>query len=39
MNCEHCGYYWQEENEEYPYCHYYGSYPPCEQEDDYESEE
>lgn len=33
-----CGYYWQEENEAYPCCHYNEPFPaPCEYDD--ESEE
>ena len=38
--CEisNCGYYWKEEGEEYPRCHYPddGTKAPCEYEDDYE---
>ena len=43
--CEkmNCGYYWQEEGEDYPRCHYPddGTLAPCEyeDEDDYEDEE
>ena len=37
MNCAYCGYYWQDEDEDYPYCHYVGpnEWAPCEQEDNY----
>ena len=34
--CEMCGYYWQEEDEEYSACHYFGpaGWAPCEENDD-----
>ena len=36
--CEriNCGYYWKEEGEAFPCCHYLGpdGWAPCEQEDD-----
>ena len=37
-----CGYWWQDEDESYPSCHYNDPWPaPCEYEDeeDYEEEE
>ena len=36
-----CGYYWQEEDEDYPRCHYPddGTPAPCEYDDDYEPED
>ena len=38
--CEkmNCGYYWQEEGEDYPRCHYPddGTPAPCEYEDDWD---
>ena len=39
--CETCGYYWQDEGENCPSCHYDDPWPaPCEYDDyDYESEE
>lgn len=43
--CEkrNCGYYWKEEDEEYPSCHFEGpvGWAPCEQDeqDEYEEEE
>ena len=40
--CEkmNCGYYWQEEGEDYPRCHYPddGTKAPCEYDDDYEDD-
>lgn len=38
--CEMCGYFWQEEDENHPYCHYEGveAWAPCEQDDDYAEE-
>ena len=43
MTCKdsNCGYYWQEENENYPHCHFDGvGNTPCEEEDwDYEPPE
>ena len=38
MKCadSNCGYYWQDENEEYPSCHFPSDDPfpaPCEEED------
>ena len=41
MKCiDNCGYYWKEENEEYPSCHFEGpiGWAPCEQEEYYEEE-
>lgn len=39
--CEqsNCGYYWKEEGEDFPSCHFEGWTAPCEYEDDYEEEE
>ena len=36
MKCTECGYYWQEEGERYPGCHYVGpdAWAPCEQEEE-----
>ena len=33
--CEQCGYWWQDEDEERPSCHYEGpdAWAPCEQDD------
>lgn len=42
MRCsDNCGYYWKEEDEAFARCHFEGpeGWAPCEQEDDYESEE
>lgn len=41
MTCAYCGYYWQEQDEDYPYCHYVGpnGWAPCEQEDNNEPED
>lgn len=40
MRCENCGYYWQDEEDKYPHCHFEGpdGWAPCEQ-DEYEEEE
>ena len=41
--CEkmNCGYWWKEEGEDYPRCHYPddGTPAPCEYDDDYEPED
>ena len=39
--CEqsNCGYYWKEEWEDFPSCHFEGWVAPCEYEDDYKEEE
>lgn len=39
--CEqiNCGYYWKEDGEDFPCCHFEGWKAPCEYEDDYEEEE
>lgn len=36
--CEkmNCGYYWKEEGEDFPSCHFEGWTAPCEYEDGYE---
>lgn len=35
-----CGYYWQEEGEAYPQCHYNDLWPaPCEYDDEEEEDE
>ncbi len=40
--CEkiNCGYYWQEEGEQYPHCHFDGpdGWAPCEVEENYDEE-
>lgn len=40
MNCKTCGYYWQDEDENFPRCHYesMGDFDPapCEYEDEYD---
>ena len=38
--CEqsNCGYYWKEEWEDFPSCHFEGWVAPCEYEDDYKEE-
>lgn len=37
---EGCGYYWQEEGEPYPRCHYNDPWPaPCEYDDKEEEDE
>lgn len=34
-----CGYYWQDEGEDFPTCHADPNWPaPCEYDDDYEEE-
>jgi hypothetical protein len=35
MKCAECGYYWQEEDERFPCCHFEGpnGWAPCEQEE------
>ena len=42
LKCAECCYFWQEENENHPYCHWEARCPddqaPCEYEDDYEEE-
>lgn len=42
MKCnDNCGYYWQEEGERYPRCHYPDNDPfpaPCEYEEEYYEE-
>ena len=39
--CEkmNCGYYYREEDEDFPRCHFKGWTAPCEYEDDYEEED
>lgn len=39
--CANCGYWWQEEWEDYPSCHYEGptEWAPCEQDDFQDTEE
>ena len=43
MKCsdDNCGYWWADEGEEHPSCHYPydDGYAPCEIEDNYESED
>lgn len=45
MKCSECNYCWQDENDDYPRCHFEGWWaPPCEEndyvsDDDYEEEE
>lgn len=45
MKCIDCNYCWQDENDDYPRCHFEGWWtPPCEEndyvsDDDYEEEE
>lgn len=42
MECKNCGYYWQEDGEEHPFCHYTGieAWAPCNQDEivEYERE-
>jgi hypothetical protein len=35
MRCADCGYYWREEGEEFPHCHFEGleGWAPCEAEE------
>ena len=39
--CEkmNCGYYYKEEEDDFPRCHFEGWTAPCEYEDDYKEEE
>lgn len=43
MNCKCCAYYWQEDGENFPRCHYesMGGFDPapCEIEDNYDEQE
>ena len=41
VKCKECGYWWQEECETYPRCHFEGpdDWAPCAQENDYEEPE
>lgn len=41
MKCSDCPYYWEDENEDRPHCHYSynDGYAPCEQEDVYDEPE
>ena len=41
MNCVDCGYYWREEDDAIPRCHFEGpvGWAPCEQEDEYYDDE
>lgn len=40
MRCNNCGYYWKDDDEAFPYCHYDDPWPaPCEQDEYYEEEE
>lgn len=34
--CTHCGYYWQEDGDDFPCCHFEGpaGWAPCEQDDE-----
>ena len=38
MKCSECGYYWQEEGEQFPCCHFNGpeGWAPCEYEEEEE---
>lgn len=39
MKCtDGCGYYWQDEDEDYPRCHFEGWTAPCEYEDGHEED-
>lgn len=38
MKCSECNYCWQDENDEYPRCHFEGWTAPCECEDEREEE-
>ena len=42
MTCtDNCGYYWKEEDDAFPRCHFEGpdGWAPCEQEDEYYDDE
>ena len=43
MKCADCCYFWKEENESYPSCHWEphapGDMAPCDYEDDYDEED
>lgn len=43
MKCSDCFYYWKEDDERYPSCHWEprapGDIPPCEYDDEYEEDE
>ena len=41
MKCTDCGYWWKEDCEKYPRCHFDGpeGWAPCEQEEPYEEED
>lgn len=34
MKCADCGYCWQDEDEDYPRCHFEGYIAPCEYEEE-----
>lgn len=37
MKCENCLYYWKDENDRFPCCHYNDAWKaPCEDDEDYE---
>lgn len=38
MRCFECGYYYADERDEFPRCHFEGWTAPCEYEDDYEED-
>ena len=39
MKCDDCGYYWQDEGDAFPCCHYTDSWPaPCELDEQEEME-
>lgn len=40
MKCADCMYCWQDENDDFPRCHYEGEWEaPCELDDDYKEDE
>jgi hypothetical protein len=42
MKCEYCGYYWKDDDEKFPHCHYNGpdEWCPCNMEEPtYETED
>ena len=43
MNCVYCCYFWKEEDEDRPQCHWVSrcpdDFPPCEEDEDYEEDE
>ena len=43
MNCVYCCYFWKEDGEDHPQCHWVSrcpdDFPPCEEEDELDEED